>query len=412
MQTRLLVSCLLVAGAIGFLADDDEAGGGGRAGKLGKSTYAMVDPFAWKAFAETYLPTAENMVQANSTTNCVEWVKLCIDDGHMTSCSGPQGNTQLHSVGAYKRESGALSMAELEARFSQAMGGMATYDPFMDQHVAFYTADLDYYADAFDKGGVAALKGTFVDEATGGSYSTVTVHAEGMQVIEIMGNASATALGAARYAHAWATPRASAGALRRAEARAAAAPRTHDAAGKPVLQWLHASFASSDVARDAQFFEKVLMGTKVGQWTSADGKTTTYAGMVQAGDATEVRFVQSAAQSRGPWQVADWEKYISSLHAACITDADGKDSGFDRLADFHLGHAMAQTDLTPYIAAVKARGLPYRFYGQASTPFFYVYMPNGWGIQLIGQCSGCPSGGNYDFCTGGTIGSCKKQAWP
>jgi hypothetical protein len=43
---------------------------------IGKDTYAMSHPFAYKEFMETYFPTAENMVQANSTDSCVEWVKL------------------------------------------------------------------------------------------------------------------------------------------------------------------------------------------------------------------------------------------------------------------------------------------------------------------------------------------------
>jgi hypothetical protein len=36
------------------------------AGGIGKSTYAMTDPFAYKDFMELYLPTAENKVEANS----------------------------------------------------------------------------------------------------------------------------------------------------------------------------------------------------------------------------------------------------------------------------------------------------------------------------------------------------------
>merc|ERR1719379_2476716 len=104
-------------------------------GALGKDTYAMSHPFAWKAFMEEYFPTAENVVQSNSTSRCVEWVKLCVDDGHMTACNGPQGNFQLHSVGAYKRESGSKSMEELELGFTQSFGDLSAYDPFMDYHV-------------------------------------------------------------------------------------------------------------------------------------------------------------------------------------------------------------------------------------------------------------------------------------
>jgi len=33
---------------------------------VSKSTYAMSHPFAFKAFLEKYLPTAENLVQENS----------------------------------------------------------------------------------------------------------------------------------------------------------------------------------------------------------------------------------------------------------------------------------------------------------------------------------------------------------
>jgi len=58
----------------------------------------MSHPFAYKAFMETHFPTAENMIQANNTQTCVEWVKLCIDDGHMTACQGPQGNFQVQVI--------------------------------------------------------------------------------------------------------------------------------------------------------------------------------------------------------------------------------------------------------------------------------------------------------------------------
>lgn len=57
----------------------------------------------------------------------------------------------------------------------------------------------------------------------------------------------------------------------------------------------------------------------------------------------------------------EWEDYQSNLHNQCFDSANNQ--GFDRLADNHLGHAMAGTDLTPYVNKVKAAGLPYRFYG-------------------------------------------------
>ena len=78
------------------------------------------------------------------------------------------------------------------------------------------------------------------------------------------------------------------------------------------------------------------------------------------------------------------------LHKKCFDTANNQ--GFDRLADNHFGHNLGGADLTPYINAQKAAGLPYRFY---TGKFFYLYAPNGWGVQLIGTCTGCPSSGGY-----------------
>ena len=108
----------------------------------------MSHPFAYKAWMETYLPTQENIVQKNSTATCNEWVKLCIDDGSGAACSGPRGNTQLHSVGAYERYSGAKTLETMEGEFTSAMGGMKQYDPFMELHAMFMTKDLDSYGES------------------------------------------------------------------------------------------------------------------------------------------------------------------------------------------------------------------------------------------------------------------------
>ena len=56
---------------LGLLSSASAAPGGSP--HLGKSTYAMSHPFAWKAFMEKYFPTAENKIEQNSTTDCVEW---------------------------------------------------------------------------------------------------------------------------------------------------------------------------------------------------------------------------------------------------------------------------------------------------------------------------------------------------
>lgn len=378
-------------------------------GSLGKSTYAMSHPFAWKAFMENYFPTAENIVQANSTDTCVEWVKLCIDDGHMTSCRGPSGNVQLHSVGAYERESGEKTMPQLEALFTSGMGDMSKYDPFMDYHVGFYTADLDHYLAAFKAAGVPYFPSTFVDPVSKQEYSSVLIMTPGsldekansLLNIMLVGNSSSLLDSSSVYRHT--TARASSESLMAAQAKLSSAPRTTAIdSDKPVLQLLHVSFASSNLTRDVDFFQNVLQGK------GTDTGSQIYSGKIIASDAAEVMFVESSTATQGEVTVAEWETYQSSLHKQCFDSAHNE--GFDRLADNHIGHSLAGADLAPYVAAVKAYGLPYRFYGQGGMPFFYLYWPNGWGLQLIGTCSDCPAGGGYGFCTQGIKGHCETDS--
>lgn len=44
--------------------------------------------------------------------------------------------------------------------------------------------------------------------------------------------------------------------------------------------------------------------------------------------------------------------------------------------------------------------------------FFYMYAPNGWGLQVTGMCSDdCPDHAtSYDFCTQGITGACSHDA--
>lgn len=158
----------------------------------------MSHPFAWKDFMESYFPTFEFIAQENSTDTCNEWVKLCIDDGHTTSCSGPTGNFQVHAVGAYLRDSGDKGMEQLEVEFTQAMGDLEHYDPYFDYHLAFLTEDLDAYVKSFDNGGVPYFASSFTDVVTNVQYKSVLIQTPGslaagaksMVNIEILGASS------------------------------------------------------------------------------------------------------------------------------------------------------------------------------------------------------------------------------
>lgn len=384
---------------------------------FGKDTYAMSHPFAWKDFMEEYFPTMEFIAEENSTTTCNEWVKLCIDDGHTTSCRGPSGNFQMHAVGAYLRDSGSKTMEQLEIDFTDAMGDLTTYDPYFEYHLAFLTEDLDSYIKSFNDGGVPYFASSFTDLATNVQYKSVLIQtpgslAEGAKSlinIEILGASSEMFVNTYRSSLA----RASSSSLAAARAHLELAPRKLSANNKPVLAKIHRSFASSDLSRDVSYFEDVLQGSADFSGSSTDSQV--YVGKMLTGDTVSFRYVQSTIQTQGPQSVAGWEAYQVELHNTCFDSQ--ANNGFDRLADNHWGHELGGASLDPYILGQKASGLPYRFYGGlpgGRAVFLYIYGANGWGCQVIGRCSDaslCPSTdpGGYGFCTQGIKGHCKTD---
>lgn len=381
---------------------------------FGKDTYAMSHPFAFKEFMEKYFPTAENLVQANSTETCNEWVKLCIDDGQMTSCNGPRGNFQMHAVGAYMRDSGEKSMEQLEIEFTNAMGDLTRYDPYFENHISFLTTDLDYYSSAFDADAVPYFQSSFTDPETNAVYKSVLFQVPGSLApgaksvinMQLVGSTSVP-----EVAHGYLSV--SSSALSIAQKHLQSAPRSLSADGKPVIAKLHRSFASSDLSRDVGYFEDVLQGTQDSRVTTDIGDV--YTGKMISSDIVSFRYAQSLAATQGPVAVADWEAYQVGLHNTCFDSASNQ--GFDRLADNHWGHELGGISLDAYILGQKAAGLPYRFYGGlpgGRAVFLYIYGANGWGCQVIGRCTDaslCPSTdpGGYGFCTQGVKGHCNSD---
>lgn len=377
---------------------------------VGKSTYAMTHPFAFRTWMEKYIPYTENVIQQNSTSTCNEWVKLCIDSSACT----PQ-TFQIHSVGAYKRDSGSKSMEELESEFTSAMGGMAKYDPFMELHVAFYTSDLDSYVSSFKKDSVAYFPSTFKE--SGKTYYCITVQVDGslkantgsLLLLTIIGSSS-DLLASESFLHHHDTPRASASSLRRAETNHSLAQS--GAGSPPALTPLHISWPTANLDAMVTYFETTLSGTKVSQ-TSANG-TTTYYGKLFASDSLELRWEQSALSTQGPTTVAQWEEYTAALHKKCIACPNSDNQGFDRLADQHIGgRNPGGESLDTYISAQQKAGYSYRVYvgPQGRPDFLYLYGPNGWGYQITGSCS-TQCGSNlvfYDECKQGTKGHCSKD---
>lgn len=399
MSARLLVCLALIA--VGACS-------------VGKSTYAMSHPFAYKDWMEAFLPTSEHVVQENSTKVCNEWVKLCIDDGAKKACAPTQ--PQIHSVGAYARESGTVSLTTQESYFTQALGGMEKYDPFMELHVGLYTSDIDSYIAAFKAADVPTFASTFEDPTTHSTYYSILVQVNGslqegagsLLALELIGNQSHLL---SRPLHHHSAFRASPRSLQHAHVKHD--QRASSSSSKPALTLLHVSWPSSNVTAMSTYFEQVLGGQKVAQVTGDDGSVTYY-GHMWDDDTVELRWSQSKTVSQGPWSVADWESYASSLHSKCISCPNQNNQGFDRLADQHIGgHSNPPGALDGYITAQISAGYPYRVYSapSGSPNFLYLYGPNGWGYQITGTCeSDC--GENlvfYDECTQGTTGHCSKD---
>ena len=115
---------------------------------------------------QTYLPTMDlEGFPVNSTDQCVEWAKLCIDDGNLKDCkSVSSSDFQMHAVGAYDRDSGSLSMKDVETKvYGSALGQMSSYDIFMENNVGLYTKDLDAYIKAFEKDSVPHFAMSFTE---------------------------------------------------------------------------------------------------------------------------------------------------------------------------------------------------------------------------------------------------------
>ena len=99
-----------------------------------------------------------------------------------------------------------------------------------------------------------------------------------------------------RYKHV--LPRSSPGALARGAARLASAERQAEVGTPEYVTTLHVSFATSNVTRDAAYFESVLGGTKT--YAGSTDTLQVYMGNVLRSDTVEIRFAQSSAQTQGP----------------------------------------------------------------------------------------------------------------
>ncbi|KAH8047266.1 hypothetical protein JL721_12200 [Aureococcus anophagefferens] len=366
---------------------------------FGKSTYAMSDPLGWGTWMATYLPTQPlDGFPVNSTDQCVEWAKLCIDDGHLENCESVSSSTfQMHAVGAYDRDSGDLSMADAETKvYGSALGDFSKFDVYMENNVGLLTQDLDAYVAAFDAAAVPYYATPLTEPSLADDLLQRLVRAHTAPVVlEIMGSARPCSPRAATPAHG--APRGPRAGLAAFEARLSAAPRTVGANGMPVVTFTHKSFASPDVARDKAYWTTAMQGREVADDDAAGAFSPRTTRRCSSFPATRPRATH--ASSGGLPERA---------HARCIASPT---QGFDRLADSHAGHSFPGTDITSYTETVKnwtathpKHPLAYRYFAHG---LFDAYMPNGWGMQP-GKLP-TTLGGGYDFCKVGVVRTARPE---
>eukprot|EP00966_Prymnesium_polylepis_P275213 6358716-Prymnesium_polylepis.1 len=145
---------------------------------------------------------------------------------------------------------------------------MKQYDPFMELHAAFFTSDLDSYVAAFKAASVPTFASTFVQGST--KYYSLAVQVDGslregagsLLMLLLLGSSSSLLEGQTLHEHT--VPLASAAALARAhraaETRASRTVATRRveveaSSSPPALTMLHVSWPSSNVTRDAAYFE-------------------------------------------------------------------------------------------------------------------------------------------------------------
>ena len=87
----------------------------------------------------------------------------------------------MHTIDLAQLQPWAYVLPQVEAEFETKFGDMSAFDSFMDYNAALLTADLDYYAAAFDADQVAYLPIEWVDQAA--TYHGIIVHVPTSQVM-------------------------------------------------------------------------------------------------------------------------------------------------------------------------------------------------------------------------------------
>eukprot|EP00811_Abedinium_folium_P013161 NODE_2222_length_2264_cov_6.760880.p1 GENE.NODE_2222_length_2264_cov_6.760880~~NODE_2222_length_2264_cov_6.760880.p1 ORF type:complete len:519 (+),score=101.58 NODE_2222_length_2264_cov_6.760880:189-1745(+) len=391
--------------------------------------------FYWQAFMLRFFPAALKYQLDDVPKSCVQRSEIYMDNGICVGnlsddlhhgverastlfddCASP---FQVHIVHAPKRESGNLTMRQLEERLTLALGNFTEHTAFLDYNVAFVTQDLDAFIELYDREKVKYYPSRFASTHSGLAYfySIIVPTPSGtgrysFATIELIGEYSPILR--ARNLSLSPSSRAPTSMIRHGLKKLTGVARPLAENGLPVVTFIQFGYASSDLLRDVHYFENVLLGSSTYLRAEIENTTGLYFGSLGANVA--YRYAEWADPPAG-LTLRQWETDLATVHAKCFDSVNN--DGFDALADFHThcGAATGQVLLQQMLLQASA-GLPYRFYQPAGVKsdspgddvWFYMYGPNGQGTEVSGHLGGLVNltrtKRRYNFCTQGIKGGC------
>jgi len=296
---------------------------------------------------------------------------------------------------AREKQSGPATQEELEKIFSDKFATMDKYDVFMEYSTGLYTSDISSFSDLLKENGEDYM--TISWSSAGTKYLSVVVHPPNTQIIH---EVVAPAQNAPEYLLN--------SALKHDGARFSfnfiggkiGAPEV-DAGSMTAL---FVSRASTDIARDQTYFEKVfgLGSSNFVTYTGTDPNGNGYKVLevqMSRTATTKYRLIQPANVNDGDYSVTWWEDYQNDVNTKYMTSPT---CGWPLMGDNHNGFDwMRGFDERTIARGMKELGMPYFC---KETPMgevhCYVTTPYGYQIQLDGTYSLAPTFYQYsnDLC--------------
>jgi catechol 2,3-dioxygenase-like lactoylglutathione lyase family enzyme len=383
-----------------------------------KHTIAASDPLnTTLPFLMRYFPVS------SSGTSCANESCKCGSTGRTElNGTGPGFEPEfgIHSVraagvnGTREAASGALSVEDIEAVWTQEIGNMKsktyTYSPWLDHHLALWAPSLDPYVTRFQADGVAYLRRKWKEN--GAFFYSILVHAPKTQlVIELISNHTAD------Y-RPWPTTEESRHFFQGQEP-----PAT-----KPGHLWpLHVSRAATNLEEVITFYREVFDASPTIQTSFPDGSRVVVFGGSGVDDFSPrvgLQFVERPAKmSRGRHSTAWFQEYLLNVSKKYMTNYK---SCWPVWGDNHIGLGMNKSikSVISKLDAINST-LYHPFRGVGGGPdgisgpsVVYIVDPTGFQVQLSGSW---PAGflPDADKDNGGFYGYCytfceasKKPAFP